>query len=103
MAWLALLVVAGLDAYAFYRGNETQSTVLTGILCMMLGMSREQAAVAAIAVRAASNAQVAADISADTAAKADDKLTTIAEAVKDIQDNPVMPGTPGWMDERASS
>jgi hypothetical protein len=103
-AWICLVIIAALDAWSLYKGNDTQASVLTGIVCMMLGMSREQAAVAAVAVQAANNAashaQVAADVAVETAAKADEKLDTALVALKDIQDNPAMPGTPGWMDQQ---
>lgn len=106
-AWVCLVIIGGLDAYAFYKGNDTQASVLTGIVCLMLGMSREHAAVAAMAVRAANsaadNAQVAADVAAETAIKTDEKLDTALGALKDIQDNPAMPGTPGQIEHGPSA
>ena len=102
-AIVCLVIVAALDAWALYEGNDTQASVLTGIVCMMLGMSREQAAVAAVAVQAANSAanhaQVAADVAVETASRADEKLNVIEAGIKNIQDNPAMPGTPS--DQRA--
>jgi hypothetical protein len=101
VGWLGLTCLVAADVWLAYTRQDAVVLILTGYIFNQMGMDAKQSAtlttvVAAVghSIRAADAADRAADAAVETAVKADEKLNTIEAGIKDIQDNPAMPGTP---------
>jgi hypothetical protein len=111
---VGLALIAAAAAWLSYRNQFEAAASLVGVACWLLGMSREQAAATAFAFRAAVNSEHAAtssaranlhavetkEIATEAAAAATQAASTgevVKDALRDIQDNPNMPGTPGFL------
>lgn len=100
-SWAGLIILAICVAWLANNKQYEAAAILFGLLLSQLGISGQSAAALAFAFRAAEHASQAANTAADAAAQTDAKLNVALEAVKDIQDNPAQPGTPGWMERNA--
>lgn len=100
-AWAGLAIMIAADAWLIYNKQTEAVAVLTGLILNNLGLTLQQSTALSMAVAATTHASRAADAAADAAVKTDDRLSTLTEAVRDIQENPAQPGTAGWMERNA--
>lgn len=100
-SWLGLIVLVGCCGYLYQREQFEVAAILFGIILNQLGVSGQQTAALTMAFRAAEHAAQAAQTAEVNASQTQEKLEVVKEAVKDIQENPALPGTPGWMDRNA--